>query len=147
MNESCTLLRNNKNELQDCFETTFDFLPCQILNKSYFTCSELGHILFHDLEEKKKVPMTCSTPILWEECQSRPTPTNSAALLLCILFHARTLLPRIPAPLPLFPSFTFSLPHHLNPSILSEPLSGARAVVCKAYLGCGVSLEMRLVCI
>lgn len=42
--------------------------------------------------------MTCSTPILWQECQSRPTPTNSAALLLCILFHARTLLPRIPTP-------------------------------------------------
>lgn len=51
-------------------------------------------------------------------------------------------------PLSPFALLTFSPPSS-SPSIhlLSEPLSGARAVVCKAYLGCGVSLEMRLVCI
>lgn len=31
--------------------------------------------------------MTCSTPILWQECQSRPTPTNSAALHLISCSH------------------------------------------------------------
>lgn len=47
-----------------------------------------------------------------------------------------------------FALLTFSPPSS-SPSIhlLSAPLSGARAVVCKAYLGCGVSLEMSLVCI
>lgn len=79
---------------------------------------------------------------------SVPTPTSCATPLLQILFYALHYIQESPLPpLPLV-SLTPSLSSS-SPSIhlLSEPLSGARAVVQKAYLGRGVSLEIRLVCI
>lgn len=83
-----------------------------VVNLATFWCINFKN------KQTNKTPLVLSTPILWQQCQSRLTPTSSAAPLLCILFHACTLLPRTPTP-PLPLSLSVGTAHFLSSLIIS----------------------------